>query len=142
MISRMLALLRGDRVVAQAIRFGMTGIAATALHGLVYLCATGLLKSGPFAANALGYAVAMPFAFVSHFLWSFRSQARSGDMAAMALRFLAINAVGFGLNTAIVWLVCARLELEAAAAVPFMATLTPVVTFLLSRNWGFRQPTR
>jgi len=100
------------------------------------------MKIGPFAANVLGYAVAMPLAFAAHFLWSFRGQtrdARPGDMAAMALRFLVINAVGFSLNTAIVWLVCERLDLMAAAAVPFMATLTPIITFLLSHNWGFRR---
>lgn len=136
-----LAVWRSQRVLGQVFRFGVTGVAATALHGLVYLLATGPMHLGPFTGNALGYAVALPLAFAAHFFWTFRDQARGSGrsgVAVTAMRFVAINAIGFSLNGAIIWMVTIRFGWAAAAAVPFMATLTPAVTFLLSRYWGFR----
>lgn len=122
-------------------RYALTGVGATALHAMVYLATTQLLGFSPFWANTAGYLVAMPVAFAIHHRWSFRSQtegATADALHAMTVKFLVTNAFGYGLNTMIVWLVCGISGWPTWSATPFMATVTPLATFVLSRNWVFR----
>lgn len=122
-------------------RYALTGVGATALHALVYLVTAQLLHVAPLWANTAGYLVAMPVAFAIHHRWSFRSQTDGGSvdaLQAMSVKFLATNAFGYSLNSLIVWLVCDIAGWPTWSATPFMATITPLATFVLSRNWVFR----
>ncbi|MEX6725621.1 GtrA family protein [Parapedomonas caeni] len=122
-------------------RYALTGVGATALHALVYLTATQRMQFEPLWANTAGYLVAMPFAFTIHHQWSFRHQTDGGTvnaLPAMSVRFFTTNAFGYSLNALIVWLVCGIASWPAWSATPFMASITPLATFMLNRNWVFR----
>jgi len=86
----------------------------------------------PIAANALGFAAGVQVSFFGHGRWTFR------DSAGSALRFWLVAGLGFALNSAFVQLVTAGLGLGYGWAIPFIAGVTPVVTFSLSRLWAFR----
>ena len=120
-------------IFTRALRFGVTGLAITALHVGV---ATVLIKTVlplPALANGLAFIVATLMSYLINSLWSFSAPLHGKSL----LRFLAVSAVGFCLAVAISGLVdwYGYHYLVGIAAV---ALGVPPVTFLLHNFWTFR----
>lgn len=101
-----------SRLARQALRFGLVGLANTAL-GLVaiyLLMAAGL---GVVLSNVGGYALGMGLSYVLHRWWTFESRA---PLARSMPRFVAVTAVAYVLNLAVVVTSMAVLDVEAHAA--------------------------
>ena len=120
--------------LAQAARFGLVGIANTAVGaGTTFaLLWAGL---GPYAANASGYVAGTLFSFVANSRWTFGA---SPDRARFG-RFVLVIAAAYLLNLLVLAL-CLRLGLgEALSQVPAMVCFT-VANFLGHRYFTFAQP--
>ena len=119
---------------AEAIRFGLVGVANTVLGlGTIYACLF-LLGWTDAPANAAGYSLGLLQSFVLNRNWTFRSRVR---LLPGLLSFLAVFAVAYGLNLGLV------LGLRHAGVGPGIAHAAgmPVYTlafFLLSRSLVFR----
>lgn len=113
-------------------RFLVVGAVATLVHVLLYIAAIAGLGWPPLAANALGFAVGVQVSFFGHGRWTFR------DMTGSPLRFWAVAGIGFAINSLFVQLVTGSLGLSYGWAIPFIAGVTPVLTFALSKLWAFR----
>ena len=113
-------------------RFLVVGAGATAIHVLLYVAAAAMLGWPPLAANALGFAAGVQVSFFGHGRWTFRAS------TGRVVRFWLVAGLGLALNSAFVQLVTADLGLGYGWAIPFIAGVTPVVTFTLSKLWAFR----
>jgi putative flippase GtrA len=124
-------------LLAQAARFGVVGLGATLVHVLVYAGLIELLGTAPLLANALGFATAVNVSFIGHRHWTFSDQRQARAQHSLA-RFWVVALLGFALNTLFVWLVTGPLGLAYGWAIPLIAGVTPLLTFVSSRVWAFR----
>ena len=124
-------------MLAQLIRFGISGAFVTALGVGVYAVVAVLLEWNPQLGNLLAYVTAMATGYVMHSSWSFRGH--GGERThATKVRFVIGSLIGYALNVFWVWLLFTHLRLGPGAPIAPMLFVTPAVTFLLNRYWVFR----
>jgi putative flippase GtrA len=127
-------------LIATAARFGLVGLANTAL-GLGVTSTLDLkLNVNPQAANAAGYAVGMVFSYFlsRYFVFQQPVSARSS-----ILKYLATMAIAFAINQFV--LLLAGKLLGAAPAMRLLAQVLAMgsytlVNFILCRAWVFAGP--
>jgi putative flippase GtrA len=124
-------------VVEQLVRFVVSGAFVTALGVVVYAVVALALRWHPQLGNLLAYVVAVATGYLMHSRWSFRDH--GGERThATKLRFATVSVISYALNSLWVWLMFTHLQLGRAAPILPMLLVTPVVTFLLNRQWVFR----
>ena len=135
----MLSSLSPERrlVVAQLARFAVSGALVTALGVSIYAFVALLLRWNPQLGNLLSYLVAIGVGYLIHSRFSFRDHG-SDRTHATRVRFVTVSLVSYALNTFWVWLLFTRLHLGRAAPIVPMLFVTPLVTFVLNRQWVFR----
>ena len=124
-------------VLGQLARFVLTGGFVTALGIAVYALVAIGLRWNPQLGNFLAYAVAVATGYVLHSKWSFRGHG-SERTGSTKLRFATVSVISYALNSLWVWLLYTHLDLGRAAPILPMLFVTPVVTFVLNRQWVFR----
>lgn len=124
-------------MVAQLVRFVLTGGFVTALGVGVYALVALGLHWNPQLGNFLAYVVAVATGYVLHSRWSFRDH--GGERThATKLRFAIVSLISYALNSFWVWLFVSHLDWGRAAPIVPMLFVTPIVTFVLNRQWVFR----
>ncbi|MDQ3482840.1 MAG: GtrA family protein [Pseudomonadota bacterium] len=131
--------LDSDRraVLGQLVRFVITGAFVTALGVGVYALVAVGLEWHPQLGNVLAYLTAMATGYVLHSSWSFKDHGGERTKATK-VRFLIVSLISYALNSFWVWLLFSHLELGRAAPIVPMLFVTPLVTFVLNRQWVFR----
>lgn len=124
-------------VIAQLLRFVVSGGLVTVLGVGVYALVALVLKWHPQIGNLLAYLAAAGTGYVLHSRWSFRGHGRRDNLARTGSRFLIVSFVSLGLNSFWVWLMTEPLALSPAWPILPMLFLTPLVTFTLNRQWVF-----
>ena len=124
-------------VLGQLLRFVMTGGFVTALGIGVYALVALGLRWNPQLGNFLAYVVAVVSGYILHSKWSFRGHG-SERTGSTKLRFATVSVISYALNSLWVWLLYTHLDLGRAAPILPMLFVTPVVTFVLNRQWVFR----
>ena len=124
-------------MLGQLARFVATGGFVTALGVAVYALVALGLRWNPQLGNFLAYVVAVATGYILHSRWSFRGHGGERD-ASTKLRFAMVSIISYALNSFWVWLLFTRLDLGRAAPILPMLFVTPVVTFVLNRQWVFR----
>ena len=135
----MLSALPPERraVVAQLIRFVISGALVTGLGVVVYAVVALLLRWHPQLGNFLAYVVAAGTGYVMHSEWSFRDHGAERTHATK-VRFIIVSIISYALNSFWVWLLYTGLHLGRGAPIAPMLFVTPGVTFFLNRQWVFR----
>ncbi|WP_158895737.1 MULTISPECIES: GtrA family protein [unclassified Pseudomonas] len=136
MITKLKA-LRGGRAFGEllvASRFGLVGLAATAVHLAII---TLLIRAGlaPLLANLLAFLCAFGVSFCGHYLWTFRS---SVGVSRAIVRFFLIAVGGFLVNSALLALLLRWTTFESTTCALIAVLIVPVLSFLASRLWGFK----
>lgn len=135
----MLSTLPQERraLLAQLIRFLISGATVTALGVAVYAVVALLLRWHPQIGNVLAYLTAMATGYVLHSRWSFRDHGAERDHRTK-IRFVIVSIISYLLNSFWVWLLYTHLQWGRAAPIVPMLFVTPAVTFTLNRQWVFR----
>lgn len=126
-------------MLGQLIRYGCAGGLATLVYSSVYL---------PLACWVFpdGRAVlAVPFAFVTaltagfflHSRWSFAGHGTRENSGRQHAKFFTTHCIGLAMNLFFTWALTAVLGAPAWAPLLPSVTVTPLVTFLLQRQWVF-----
>lgn len=124
-------------MLAQLVRFGITGAFVTALGVVVYVLVVRLLGLHPQIGNVLAYVTAMATGYLMHSSWSFRDHGGERTHATKA-KFVLVSLISYALNAFWVWLLFSYLGLGNLAPIVPMLFVTPLVTFVLNRQWVFR----
>ena len=126
--------------IGVAWRFGLSG----AINSVVGLGVIALLDLGlhvaPALANAAGFVLCIPLAYVLTRGFVFKHRSKASDTGP---RYLLVVACAFGLNQGVLYLVGRQLGPGAAphlaAQLAGMVSYT-VTTFFACRLWVFRDP--
>ena len=114
-------------VIAQALRFGLVGAAATLLHVLL---AVGLVEAAalsPLSANLAAFCAALAVSYLGNLRWTF---ALRGAHRTRFPRFATIALLGLLLNQTIVYGFVELLHLDYRAALAVVVLIVPGASFL------------
>jgi putative flippase GtrA len=117
----------------QALRFALVGATNTALTLAAYVLLTLTGLPGPFA-GALGWALGAANGYRLNRGWTFRSALRGLTPAA---RYVAVQALGAGLDALGVWLVVGDGHLHRLEGQVAILPAVTLLTFALCRGWVF-----
>lgn len=126
--------MRGAAWWRQAGRFAAVGLASNAALYLVYL----ILASGPLGAKTamtVAYVLGVLATFTVNRRWTFGAAGARGPALA---RYVAVYALGYGLNWIGLHLLVDRGGWPHAGVQAGMIGVVAVVSFLLQRSWVFR----
>ncbi|MEJ7777155.1 MAG: GtrA family protein [Sphingomicrobium sp.] len=122
-------------MLAQLMRFIVTGALVTALGVGVYALAALVLDWHPQLANLLAYLAAMATGYVMHSRWSFRDHGTRSR--STSVKFVVVSLISLALNSGWIALLTGLLALSPAWPILPMLFVTPAVTFILNRQWVF-----
>ena len=137
---------RIDRVLAdparraalfQLIRYAIVGAAITAGGQAIYYALAESRTTSPLVAIAIAWIVGVGVGYFAHGWISFAGHGARDDHGRMGLRFVAVNLIGYALNSFWVWLLVDRLGGATWWPIPPNVALTPLMTFWLHRRWTF-----
>lgn len=123
-----------SELAAQALRFGVVGIAASGTHYATYLGLVGGAGLAPVPATVIGFCLGTLVSYALNARFTFAARASAGSFA----RFWLVTLVGGGVNTALVWLsglVGLHFAIGGLAAIVVGAA----VNFAGHRWWTFRR---
>jgi putative flippase GtrA len=123
-------------LVAQLLRYAVTGAGVTLLGVVAYSLAAGHFHLHEQVANIIAYAVGVGVGYFAHSAISFRDQAGARSVG-QSLRFACVSIVSYLLNAFWVWLATDVLDGPFWWPIPGMVFLTPLVVFVLNRKWVF-----
>ena len=124
-------------LLGELARFGGVGALATAVHVSVYIACLTIMP--PQVANTLGFLASVAVSYLGHTWFSFAEASQTvGRDRALTVRFLAVVAIGYGLNAGWVMLVTQGIGWPSAWAAVFIAGITPLITFVLLKFWVYR----
>jgi len=127
------------QTLKQVAKFGTVGLFATATHAGVYALCAGLFGIDPLLANLVAFVTAFSISFAGHVHWTFKQEGyASSAKASKLVKFLVIALLGLVLNSIFTWIIVGHWRLHYLWAVTPMLSVTPLVTFLLSKRWAFR----
>jgi putative flippase GtrA len=121
-------------VVGQFARFSIIGGLATLVHVLILLALVETLSYDPVFSTPLAFCVAVFVSYFGNFKWTFAAKDRA---IARFPKFVVIQFVGLGMNTAIMYAVYDLARLDYRIGVAFAVVVVPVVVFVLQRIWTF-----
>lgn len=125
--------------VAQGLKFGVIGIAATITHVTAFIVWIEMVGMAPLWANVAAFFTAVMVGFIGHFFWTFRDHgvAEMGRWKAALPRFIVVSLIGLGLNSVSIYMVVNVLSMSYWYAVVVMVTAVPICMFTLSKSWVF-----
>lgn len=127
-------------VVRQYGRFIVVGGLATLAHIGTFAALMETAAMPALLANTLAFMLAVMISFLGHFSWTYQENTRHlrlRSARAELLRFFVSALIGLALNSLIVWLTTEALQLHYAYALVPMATMVPLLVFLIGRYWVF-----
>jgi len=121
----------------EVFRFGIVGLLATGVHGLVYTQCVGPLHASALIANSWGFCCGFLVSFAGHSYWTFARRIARRRNTRMFLRFLLVALMGYLSNSGMTWLLVDHWHLPPNSALAGILFVTPFFVFLASRHWAF-----
>ena len=122
----------------QLVRYGIIGALITVGGQAIYFALAETRTTSPLAAIAIAWVVGVAVGYFAHGWISFAGHGSRDDHAVTGTRFVAVNVVGYLLNSFWVWLLVERLAGANWWPILPNIVLTPLMTFWLHRYWTFR----
>ncbi|MED5499453.1 GtrA family protein [Salinicola sp. LHM] len=124
---------RLKREAKTAARFGLVGTVATAAHLSVAAVLSALWPTlSEFIVNLCGFLVAFQISLVGHRRLTFRRRGR-------AKRFFTLAVLGFVLNNGVLAALLASTRIAGFWAIVIATLTVPLITYVGSRLWAFRE---
>lgn len=123
-----------DGALRQFLLFALVGGAAAVAHYGTLVALAELLAVAPVPASAAGFLVGGVVSYVLNYGHVFRSDQ---DHGPTAVKFVAVAAVGLGLNSAIMWSLVHGAALHYLLAQLTATGLVMLWSFAANRHWTF-----
>jgi len=124
-------------LLAQFIRYGVTGLFVTIVGAGAYWLWVNSLHYPPLVANIAAYIVSMALGYFLHARFSFRGHGSGVHSTVRSGKFLLVSLISFALNSFFVWLLTGPLGGANWWPILTMVFVTPVIVFALNRKWVF-----
>lgn len=125
-------------LAGQMLRFGLVGVVASLVNIGVYWVGLTWGELHPSLAWTIGFVLAVAVGYPLQSGWSFGGHGGERRLLANGSRYLAVALIGFLLNSFWVWLLVEWLRWAAWTPIPLVLFATPLLMFILNRDWVFR----
>ena len=115
--------------------FGLVGAFATLIHVSIFMMLVEIIGVSPVLASIPSFLVAMLFSYAANHRWTFQA---STLHAIYLPRFSLVSVTGMSINVFITYMVVNLLGLEYGVALVMVVTSIPILTYLLNKNWTFK----
>jgi putative flippase GtrA len=122
----------------EILRFGVTGLIATAVHLAAFAVQVDGVGMPPAPANALAVLIAGTVTYLGQRFWVFPGHAGPAGPAQIA-RFAVALGLAAGLHAAVLQLAVTGLGAGPYAGAVLGLVIVPPASFLLNRAWVFRR---
>ena len=116
------------------VRFGISGLVATATHVLVFAGLVELMTVPAVLASVMAFGTALLVSYGLNYHWTFEAL---GAHRVMLPRFAAVATAGLAVNVLITYLVVNVGGYWYGHAVALVVISVPLMSFLLSKYWVF-----
>ncbi|SMH44193.1 GtrA family protein [Azospirillum agricola] len=123
-----------DGPLRQFLLFALVGGVAAVVHYGTLVALAELFRVAPVPASAAGFLVGGVVSYLLNYGHVFRSEQDHGPTAA---KFVAVAAVGLGLNSAIMWALVHGVSLHYLLAQVTATGLVMLWSFAANRYWTF-----
>jgi putative flippase GtrA len=117
------------------LKFGVTGVAATAIHVVVAMLLITQMAVPPYIANPIAFVVATCFSYAANTLWSFASRMSHRTLwryiGASGLSCLATAAISAAAQAA---------HLDYRIGIALVVVLIAPMNFTMHSLWTYRSP--
>jgi putative flippase GtrA len=121
-------------MLMQMVRFGLVGLAATAIHAVMLLFLVEVVGMGPVLASVPAFLTALAISFLVNHHWTFVAEGAYGRYFS---RYAVVSAAGLILNVAIMYGTVTLMHKPYVAGLGMVIVLVPLFSFLLQRYWTF-----
>ncbi len=121
----------------QLVRYAIIGAAITAGGQAIYYALAETRTTSPLVAIAIAWIVGVVVGYFAHGWISFAGHGARDNHGQMSVRFVAVNLIGYAINSFWVWLLVERLGGATWWPIIPNIALTPLMTFWLHRRWTF-----
>lgn len=133
MISGAINFLSSKKVI---LKFACVGIIATLTHSIGYLISLEIINSSAQLANLLGFLTALIVSYIGQRKWTFSHKSISNERKAK-IKFLASSILSLLVNSFWVLVTVDWLLLPPEYSVMGIIFLTPIIIFIVLKNWVF-----
>jgi putative flippase GtrA len=119
------------------VRFGIVGLALTALVSAIYFLQVTYTAVAPALALTVATLIASVIGYFVHGHFSFRAHGTRENPTKRFARFLVTNGIGYLLNLAFVFALIDLMHLPKWTPMIGFCFVTPAVSFVLNRHWVF-----
>jgi putative flippase GtrA len=124
-----------SELVRQALKFGLVGVLNTAIGlGVIYALMWGA-GMNPFAANVIGYSLALTSSYLVNKAWTFQDKRRSHRQFVV---FLLVFGICYGLQMIVLWILIKPLGVNPYISQPLAMVVYTIANFLGSKFVTFR----
>lgn len=131
-------LLFEQNLRGQLIRFALTGGLLTVGAALLYWLLAKFYDVLPLLAMSIAYGIVTVIGFFLHSRFSFDGHGYRDQLAWRSSRYFLTCAAGYFSNQFFVWLLTEKMSGPIWWPIIPLVTVTPILTFLLNRNWVFK----
>ena len=121
----------------QLIRYAFVGATITAGGQAIYYFGVEWFGIDPNISIGIAFVAGIIVGYFAHGWISFAGHGTRDDHGRTGLRFIAVNLIGYALNSFWVWLLVERLGGATWWPIIPNIALTPLMTFWLHRRWTF-----
>jgi len=126
------------KFIAEIFRYGVVGVSSGIVDFLVYVGLTRAVHFPELAANLGAYLAGHVVSFFGNRAWTFRSNGHAGYEY---LRFWAVNLIGLGVSSAVLW-IGLRFGIHDLYVKVAAIILSGAWNFIMNRVWTFRPQVR
>lgn len=116
------------------VRFGVIGIAATAVHVTIVFLLIERANAQPILANLIAFAFAFVVSFSGQYYWTFRSKRR---ISSAVTRFFLVAFSAFLVNNVVLITLLDMDLMQPSLAAVLAVFVIPLISYLLGRFWAF-----
>ena len=123
-------------LIKQLMRFGVIGVTAATVHFSIVVCLVETHTLTPLYANVIAFLIAFQISYWGHRSWTFAGTTTTHRVAIP--RLFAVGTSGLALNQSLFYFFLTFAQLPYPLALLAVLTITPLITFTLSKLWVFR----
>jgi putative flippase GtrA len=122
-------------LIIKFLKFGVVGASGVVIDfGFTFL-GKEILKIQKYIANAIGFTIAATCNYFLNRWWTFHSN--NPDIGIEYTRFLFISIIGLGINTAVIWLLVSKKNLNFYFSKLLAIAIVTIWNFILNLIYTF-----
>jgi putative flippase GtrA len=127
--------LLNNPVITLLFRYGMVGVIASVVHGIVSYMVVSNFNIYYLYAHTVGFVFGLITAYIGHYFFSFKDTKNHSERFP---KFLIIAIIAFFIHETSAYILVDYKGFDYSTRVlPFLVVTVPVFTFLLNKFWVF-----